>query len=169
MPLHLAIYHPAIPQNTGNLGRLCVGMGAELHIIGPCSFNFSDTALRRAGLDYWPHLTWTLHPDEDAFLDWLGGREPWLVTKFGQQRYDHAKFSDGDIMVLGNENTGLPRPWLRRWPERCLAIPICGPIRSFNVANAGAMVLSSAAAACGHFNNWSPIPIPEAAAEAPPA
>lgn len=154
--MHCAIYHPVIPQNTGNLGRLCVGMGATLQIIGPCSFDFDDRALRRAGLDYWPHLQWQLHPDEDAFLHWLGDREPWLITKFGQQRFDQAPYHDDDIIILGNENTGLPDAWHQRWPQRCLAIPIMGPIRSYNVANAGAMVLSHASAACGRFDSWAP-------------
>ncbi|MFC1491993.1 tRNA (cytidine(34)-2'-O)-methyltransferase, partial [Nitrospinota bacterium] len=69
--LHVALYQPAIPQNTGNIGRLCVGMGAHLHIIQPTAFDLSDNMVRRAGLHYWPNLTHTLHDDADAFLDWL--------------------------------------------------------------------------------------------------
>lgn len=167
--LQLAIYHPAIPQNTGNLGRLCVGMDAHLHIIGPCAFDFSDKALRRAGLDYWPHLQWTMHDDEQAFERWLDGREPWLISKYGQQRYDKASYHDDDILILGNENHGLPRTWHQRWPQRTIAIPLRGAIRSFNVANAGAMVLACASAQCGAFDHWSALPFPDPPATTAPA
>jgi tRNA (cytidine/uridine-2'-O-)-methyltransferase len=140
--LHVALYQPAIPQNTGNIGRLCVGMGAHLHIIQPTVFELNDKTLRRAGLDYWGDLTHVVHADADAFLDWLGEREPWLITKFGQVRFDEAAYCDGDVLILGNENTGLPEEWHERWPERRVFIPIHGPIRSYNIANTAAIVLA---------------------------
>ena len=144
--LQLALYHPAIPQNTGNIGRLCVGMGAHLHIIGPTVFDLSDKAVRRAGLDYWPHLKWTLHDTPEVFLDWLGDREPWLITKFGDLRFDQASYADDDILILGNENTGLPDAWHDRWPHRRITVPMQGPIRSYNLANTAAIVLATATA-----------------------
>ena len=140
--LHVALYHPAIPQNTGNIGRLCVGMEAHLHIIEPTKFKISDAALKRAGLDYWPHLTLTIHENERLFLEWLGERDPWLVTKFGGSRFDKAAYREGDVLLLGNENTGLPREWHERWPERRIYVPMPGPIRSYNLANAAAIVLA---------------------------
>ncbi len=146
--LHLALYHPAIPQNTGNIGRLCVGMGAHLHLIGPHGFDLSDKAVRRAGLDYWPHLTLTEHADEHAFLRWLETEapnpRPWLITKHGPLRFDEPGYRDGDVLILGNENTGLPEAWHARWPQRRVSIPIRGPVRSFNLANAAAIVLAHA-------------------------
>ncbi len=107
--LHLVLYHPAIPQNTGNIARTTVGMNAHLHLIHPMKFEISDHAVKRAGLDYWPNVRLTEHTDEGAFLDWLGEREPWLVTKHGARRFDAPPYADGDVIVLGNENTGLPR------------------------------------------------------------
>jgi tRNA (cytidine/uridine-2'-O-)-methyltransferase len=154
--MHVALYHPEIPPNTGNIGRLCVGMGAELHLIGPCAFDLSTKALRRAGLDYWPHLHWQLHADEDRFLAWLGEREPWLVTKFATRRFDQAPYQHDDVILLGNEVTGLPEAWHERWPDRGLAIPILGQIRSYNLANAAAMVLAQASLATGRFDAWQP-------------
>jgi tRNA (cytidine/uridine-2'-O-)-methyltransferase len=146
--LHLALYHPAIPQNTGNIARLCVGMNAHLHLIGPHGFDLSDKAVRRAGLDYWPHLMLTEHADERAFLVWLeheaSSPRPWLITKHGPLRFDQPAYRDGDVLILGNENTGLPESWHERWPERRVSIPIRGPIRSFNLANAAAIVLAHA-------------------------
>lgn len=152
----LALYQPQVPPNTGNIGRLCVGMGVELRIIGPCAFDFDDKALRRAGLDYWPHLTWHLHPDPEDFLAWLGERQPWLVTKFGRHRFDQAPYADDDVIILGNEVRGLPDAWHERWPERTVHIPILGKIRAYNLANAAAMVLSHARLKTGAFEGYTP-------------
>ena len=140
--LHVALYQPAIPQNTGNIGRLCVGMGAHLHIIRPTVFELSDKTVRRAGLDYWQDLTHTVHDDTGAFLDWLGGKKPWLITKLGQIRFDKVTFRDEDVLILGNENTGLPDDWHTRWQDRRVFVPIPGPIRSYNLANTAAIVLA---------------------------
>jgi tRNA (cytidine/uridine-2'-O-)-methyltransferase len=156
----LALYQPQVPPNTGNIGRLCVGMRAELRIIGPCAFDFSDKALRRAGLDYWQHLTWHLHPSPEDFLAWLGPRQPWLVSKFGTLRYDHATFNEDDVIMLGNEVRGIPADWHARWPGRAIHIPILGPIRAFNLANAAAMVLSQARLQLGSFAGFVPPPGP---------
>ena len=154
--MHLALYQPEIPPNTGNIGRLCVGMDTAMHIIGPCAFDFSDKALRRAGLDYWPHLRLTMHESPEAFIEWLGTREPWLVTKFGQHAFYNAPYTSDDVIVMGNEIRGLPDEWHQRWPHRGLAIPIMGQIRSYNLANATAMVLSQAHIATGTFTDWQP-------------
>ena len=147
--MHVALYQPQVPPNTGNIGRLCVGFASELHVIGPCGFDFSDKALRRAGLDYWQHLVWTLHPSPDAFLAWLADRQPWLVTKFGALRFDTPDYVKDDVIILGNEVRGLPKEWHERWPDRCVTIPMLGPIRSFNLANAAALVVGTAAIKAG--------------------
>lgn len=144
--LHVGLYQPCIPGNTGNIGRLCVGMACHLHIIGPTLFDFSERRLRRAGLDYWPNLTWTLHPQPEDFLAWLADRQPWLITKFASQRIDQAPWRRGDVVLLGNEVTGLPDHWHQRWPDRGLGIPIHGKIRSYNLANAAAMTVATAMA-----------------------
>jgi tRNA (cytidine/uridine-2'-O-)-methyltransferase len=163
--VHLALYQPQVPPNTGNIGRLCVGMRAHLHIIGPCAFDFSDKSLRRAGLDYWPHLEWTLHESPERFLEWLGAREPWLVTKHGTQRFDEPRYVEDDVIMLGNEVRGLPRAWHERWPRRGVHIPILGQIRAYNLANAAAMVLSQARLTTGAFAGYRP-PLLDAGSEA---
>lgn len=147
--LHVALYNPAIPQNTGNIGRLCVGMRAKLHLIGPLGFDLSEHALRRAGLDYWPNLDLAVYESPNDFLKWLGGREPWLVTKFGDQRFDKPAYADDDVLIFGNENTGIPDAWHNRWPGRRVNIPILGPVRSFNLANSVAIALAHASAKAG--------------------
>ncbi len=117
-------------------------MEAHLHIIEPAKFDLSDNALRRAGLDYWPDLTLTLHQDESLFLKWLGKRKPWLITKFGNTRFDQVAYYEEDVLILGNENTGLPDEWHRRWSDRRIYVPMPGPIRSYNLANTAAIVLA---------------------------
>ena len=124
--LHVALYQPKIPPNTGNIARQCVGMDAVLHLIGPIEFDLSDHAVKRAGLDYWPHLELIQHPDPEACVVWLDGRIPWLITKNGKTRYDQAVYQEDDIILFGNELAGLPQAWHRRWPNRGVFIPILG-------------------------------------------
>ena len=148
--LHVVLYEPAIPPNTGNVSRQCVGMNAHLHLVAP-KFEVSSNTVKRAGLDYWPHLTLTQHATPEAFLAWLGERQPWLVTKFASQRYDRPAYHDGDVLIFGNENTGLPESWRQRWPGRCIHVPMLGPIRSFNLSNTVALVLAQATLRAGLF------------------
>lgn len=149
---HVALYQPEIPPNTGNISRQCVGMGAMLHLIGPVVFDMSDSAVKRAGLDHWPHLKLTVHDTPEAFLTWLGERRPWLVTKFGATRYDRAGYATGDVLLFGNETRGLPAEWRERWADRCVAIPILGPVRSYNLSNAVALVLAQAMSTSGGYD-----------------
>ena len=148
--LEVALYQPSIPPNTGNIARQCVGMRARLHLIGPLGFDIDDKALRRAGLDYWKHLDLTLHETPDAFLDWLGDRRCWLVSKHGQLRYDQPDYQDGDVLIFGNELDGVPADWRR--PDRTLYIPILGPVRSYNLSNAVALVLAQASLKAGRYD-----------------
>ena len=155
--LHVALYHPAIPQNTGNISRTTVGFGAALHLIHPMSFAIDDAKVKRAGLDHWDHVRLTEHADDAAFLAWLDGHRAatgaraWLVTKFADVRFDRASFGSEDVLVLGNENTGLPEEWHRRFAGTRLYIPMPGAagsnLRSYNLANAAAIVLATATCA----------------------
>jgi tRNA (cytidine/uridine-2'-O-)-methyltransferase len=149
--IHVVLYQPEIPPNTGSIARQCVGMDASLHIIGPIKFDLSDRAVRRAGLDYWDDLKLTLHDDSHAFIDWLGNRKPWLVTRFGEIRYDRPEFEDEDVLIFGNETYGLPRDWTTRWPDRTLYVPIIGRIRNYNLSNTVSIVLSHASLKAGLF------------------
>ena len=151
--LHVALFQPQIPPNTGNIARQCVGMGAVLHLIGPLNFDLGEQAVKRAGLDYWPHLKLTEHRDPQAFLDWLDGKQPWLITKHGKVRYDQAAYQDEDVLLMGNELNGLPDEWMSRWADRQVFIPILGPVRSYNLSNAAAIVLASACLGAGLYED----------------
>lgn len=150
--LHIVLYRPEIPPNTGNIARQCVGMNACLHIVCPIGFDISDNAVKRAGLDYWDRLHLTVHENADTFLKWLGTRKPWLVTKFGSLRYDRPDYSDEDVLVFGSETGGLPQEWLSRWPEHTLSVPMLGNIRSYNLANTVSIVLAQATLKAGIFD-----------------
>ena len=150
--LHVVLYQPSIPPNTGNIGRQCVGMNARLHLIGPLSIDLGAQAVKRAGLDYWPRLDLVRHDDPAAFLDWLGDRRPWLVTKRGDLRYDRVPFADEDVLIFGNELHGLPDAWHERWPDRRVYVPVLGDIRSYNLANTAAIIMAQACLIAGLYD-----------------
>jgi tRNA (cytidine/uridine-2'-O-)-methyltransferase len=128
-------------------------MNACLHLIGPVGFDLSSNAVRRAGLDYWDYLKLSVHENPDEFLKWLGGREPWLVTKNGRLRYDKPEYRDEDILVFGSENRGLLQEWLDRWHDRTVYVPILGRIRSYNLANTVSVVLAHASKEAGIYES----------------
>jgi len=150
--LHVALYQPEIPPNTGNIARQCIGMNACLHIVRPIRFDLSKNAVRRAGLDYWEELNLTVHDNPEEFLEWLGNREPWLITKHGTLRYDIAEYKNEDILIFGSETRGLPRDWLLKWSERTVYVPILGTVRSYNVANIVSIVLAQANLKSGMYD-----------------
>ncbi len=137
-PLHVVLYHPEIPQNTGNIGRLCVGIGAALHLVRPLSFDTSEAAVRRAGLDYWKLLDLTEHEDEAAFWAWAAGRRVHLYSSHGAEPYTRARYERGDVLVFGRESVGLPPELVAE--RGAFQIPMTGPVRSLNLSNAVAVV-----------------------------
>ncbi|MEM1354948.1 MAG: tRNA (cytidine(34)-2'-O)-methyltransferase [Planctomycetota bacterium] len=157
--LHVALYQPIIPQNVGNIARTCVGMNAHLHIIGPTIVDLSDKAVRRAGLDYWDDLTLAQHENPETFIDWISanGISPYLVTKFGQQRYDQPAYRDGDLLLFGSEREGLPQTIHDQYPDHRISIPIPGAVRSYNLGNSVAIVLATAMSRAELWpKDWSP-------------
>jgi tRNA (cytidine/uridine-2'-O-)-methyltransferase len=142
-PLHIALYHPEIPPNTGNVGRLCVGLGLRLHLVHPLGFSIDEKAVRRAGLDYWKHVDLQEHADEAAFWAWAEGRRLWALSARAQRSFTSCRYQRGDVLLLGRESVGLPDEVLAR--TEGLRIPIAGPIRSLNLANAATVVAYEAA------------------------
>lgn len=142
---NVVLIEPEIPQNTGNIGRTCVGTRSDLHIVGKMGFEISDKNLKRAGLDYWQHLTWTHHPDIETWKEKVSNstRVFYFTTKATRSFYD-VKFQQGDWLVFGKETKGLDEDILRQNPEQMVTIPILGPIRSLNVATAVTVVLYEA-------------------------
>ena len=136
--LHVALLHPEIPGNTGNIGRLTAGLGARLHLVHPLGFRTDAASVRRAGLDYWRHVDWTEHPSAEAFWSWAEGRRVHLFSSHGARPYTRIAWARGDVLLFGRESVGLPRELVAArggW-----RIPMRGPIRSLNLANAVAVV-----------------------------
>ncbi len=135
---HIALYHPEIPPNTGNIGRLALGIGATLHLVHPLAFDVSEKAVRRAGLDYWKHVSLMEHKDEEAFWAWAEGRRVHLYSSHGVRPHTAARHERGDVLLFGRETVGLPHDLLRA--RGAWKIPMTGPIRSLNLANAVSIV-----------------------------
>jgi len=130
----IVLYQPEIPHNAGAVGRTCVALGAKLWLVRPLGFRIDDRRVRRAGLDYWPHLEWQTVDDWNALRGHLGDRRFWFLSKTARTAYTDARFAPGDAFVFGSESQGLPRSMLDAAPDRCLRIPIRPEARSLNLS-----------------------------------
>lgn len=139
--LHVVLYQPEIPHNTGSVGRTCVAVGAKLWLVRPLGFRLDDYYLRRAGLDYWPHLEWEAVDDWAALTARLPGRDYWYLTKTATRSYTTVAYERGDVLVFGSESQGLPPAMLEAHRDRTLRIPIRAAARSLNLSNSVAIVL----------------------------
>lgn len=143
--IHLALYQPEIPPNTGNLIRLCANSGAQLHLIHPLGFSTDDRALRRAGLDYAEFAAVHQHAHWDAFRAALPAARLLAFTTKGSTRYDQVQYRDGDVLLFGPETRGLPAELLAGLPpEQRLFLPMQPGNRSLNLANAAAIAVYEA-------------------------
>ncbi len=136
-PLHIVLYQPEIPQNTGNIGRTCVAVGAKLWLVQPLGFQLDDRRLQRAGLDHWKHLDYQIVADWPTLLRELGGdTRCWLFTKRAPATVWEAEFAHGDALVFGSESRGLPNRLLDESEARPVRIPQHPAVRSLNLASA---------------------------------
>ena len=142
--LHIVLYQPEIPANTGNIGRLCVGTGATLHLVKPCRFLITDKELKRAGLDYWPKLRLVEHDSIDSLFSSFPAERIFLCTTKTGNRYTDLSYQTGDVFVFGPETRGLPEDLLRKYPGQCIGIPMSTDIRSINLANSVGIILYEA-------------------------
>ena len=139
---HVVLVEPEIPQNTGNIGRTCVGTHCDLHLVGKLGFEITDANLKRAGLDYWKHLSWHRHPDVNTWMRLVSKPERvFFFSAKAQKSLYSQKFERGDWLVFGKETKGLPDELLRRNPEQSLLIPLLGPVRGLNVATSVAVAV----------------------------
>lgn len=134
------MFQPEIPPNTGNVGRLCVAVGAALHLVHPLGFSTDEKAVRRAGLDYWRHVDLTEHPDPRAFFDWADGRRVHLFSAKAERTYLDCDVQSEDVLVFGCETRGLPAEVRARYPAAWRLPMKPGPIRSLNLGNAVSVV-----------------------------
>ena len=138
--LHIALYEPEIPPNTGNIIRLCANTGYSLHLIEPMGFAWDDKRLRRAGLDYHEFADIKRHVDFDAFLSSIGDARIFACTTKGKAYPSEAGFQAGDVLLFGPETRGLPMSIIESLPEsQRLRIPMLPQSRSMNLSNAGSV------------------------------
>jgi tRNA (cytidine/uridine-2'-O-)-methyltransferase len=139
---NVVLVEPQIPQNTGNIARLCAAAEMNLIIVGQPGFKLSDRYLKRAGLDYWEFVRIQHILDKDAYFEQLDMSRAYLLTTKARRPYTHIQPHPGDSFLFGKENAGLPEWLLRRHPDACLTIPMKSPnVRSLNLATSVGIVM----------------------------
>lgn len=142
--LNIVLVEPEIPNNTGNIGRLCVGTESRLHLIKPYGFEITDKNLKRSGLDYWVHLDWKEYENVEQWIAQIPDKSRvFLMSSHATKSIYEAAFQDEDWLVFGKESVGLSQEVLAQF-ENHLTIPMSKLIRSYNIANSVAFVVGEA-------------------------
>jgi len=142
MPLNIVLIEPEIPTNTGNIGRLSLATSSHLHLVKPFGFEIDDSRLKRAGLDYWKHLSLTIYDSIDHFFSVHGDKQMAFFSSHASQSYLSIDYQDELFFIFGKESVGLPKQLVSEEKDRLYKIPLHSEhIRSLNLANAVAVVL----------------------------
>ncbi len=142
MALNIVLIEPEIPNNTGNIGRLSLATGSNLHLVKPFGFEITDTRLKRAGLDYWQHLNITTYESIEEFLEINKKHKMVFLSSHGKKTHWSIEFTDNLFLVFGKESVGLPKKITDRNKENLFKIPMFSEhIRSLNLANAVSIVV----------------------------
>lgn len=143
--MKVVLVNPQIPNNTGNIGRLCLGTGTELHLIKPLGYELSDKYLKRAGLDYWQYIDLKVHDSWEAFVLSEMPVHLCFLTKKAPRTYLNHSFQEDEYLVFGRESDGLPVKILEENKDNLFSIPLLDPrVRSYNLANSVSIVLFEA-------------------------
>jgi tRNA (cytidine/uridine-2'-O-)-methyltransferase len=145
---NLVLFQPEIPQNTGNIGRSCVALNAKLWIVRPMGFRLDEKLVQRAGLDYWQFLDIQIVDTWPQMLGLMDLRRAWFFTKFAQQLHTEVSYQTGDWLVFGSESNGLPPSVRAEYIERCVRLPMTGPVRSLNLSVSAGIGLYEAYRQC---------------------
>ena len=142
MGFNIVLFEPEIPMNTGNIGRLSLGSGSTLHLVKPFGFELSDKRLKRAGLDYWKHISLFIYENINDFYKKNKGKHFAYFSSHGTKNYCSIDYKDDMFLIFGKESTGLPESIVKENADLVYNIPIYSPhIRSLNLANAVAIVV----------------------------
>ncbi len=147
MGLHIVLYQPEIPANTGNIARTCMATNTTLHLIHPLGFSTEDKMLRRAGLDYWHHVQVHEYDSIQALYASYPEGLFYYIENFGTGYYTDFDYSNTDMdifFVFGRETKGIPRELIEGKEERCLRVPMTEQARSLNLSNTAAIVIYEA-------------------------
>jgi len=136
MPFNIVLIEPEIPNNTGNIGRLALATNSTLHLVKPFGFELDDKRLKRAGLDYWPHISLRIYENVAAFFSAHKTKEMVFFSSHGQQNHWDINFKDEMFLVFGKESVGLSKEIIERSTDKLYKIPLYSEhIRSLNLAN----------------------------------
>lgn len=142
MAYNIVLVEPEIHTNTGNIGRLSLASGSNLHLVKPFGFELSDSKLKRAGLDYWKHINLFTYESIDEFLETHKDKEMAFLSSHGTQEYYDIDFKDELFLVFGKESKGLPKSITNKFESKLYNIPLFSEnIRSINLANAVSIVV----------------------------
>ncbi len=142
MPFNIVLVAPEIPTNTGNIGRLCLATGSTLHLIKPFGFELSDSRLKRAGLDYWKHLSIVVYDDLAHFFNAHKDKKMAFFSSHATKLYRSIRYEDDMFLVFGKESVGLPKSILETHSNELYKIPLYSKhIRSLNLSNAVAIAV----------------------------
>jgi tRNA (cytidine/uridine-2'-O-)-methyltransferase len=147
LAIHVVLYQPQIPSNTGNIARTCAGTDTSLHLIRPLGFSTDDKMLKRAGLDYWEFVNIVYYDSLDDFYQKNEGGDFFYITKFGEKPYSSFDYSNPDkdyFFIFGRETTGLPKDVIENNKDVSLRIPMNDNIRSLNLSNTAAILIYEA-------------------------
>jgi tRNA (cytidine/uridine-2'-O-)-methyltransferase len=145
--LHIVLYQPEIPANTGNIARTCLATDTTLHLIHPLGFSTEDKMLRRAGLDYWKKVSIREYPSMDALYAKHPEATYYYIENFGTGHYTDFDYSDTNeetFFVFGRETDGIPRSLIEGKENRCLRIHMNDKVRSLNLSNTAAIIIYEA-------------------------
>ncbi|WP_208528163.1 tRNA (uridine(34)/cytosine(34)/5-carboxymethylaminomethyluridine(34)-2'-O)-methyltransferase TrmL [Jeotgalibacillus salarius] len=145
--LHVVLYQPEIPANTGNIARTCAATGTSLHLIKPLGFSTDDKMLKRAGLDYWEHVDIHYHESLEDFYQASEGGEYFYLTKYGKKPHSTFDYSDLNkhfYFIFGRETSGLPDDVIENNKDRALRVPMNEHVRSLNLSNTAAILVYEA-------------------------
>lgn len=136
---NIVLVAPEIPGNTGSIGRTCLGLNLKLHLIKPLGFDLSEKAVRRAGLDYWKHVSLSEYENWDEFIK-INNPTPsqlFFFSKFGEKNIFEAKFTENCFLIFGSETIGLPLSLTEKYENHLYSLPMYSDhIRSLNLSNA---------------------------------
>ncbi len=150
--INIVLIQPEIPPNTGNVARLCAATGSRLHLVHPLGFRTDDKSLKRAGLDYWPHVDITHHGSIRKFLEKHGDEKLLLFTKKASRIYTRAPYRQGCWLLFGSETSGLPASLLQQYRDNTYMIPMKKElVRSLNLSTAAGI---AAYEAYRQINGW---------------
>lgn len=154
---HIVLYHPEIPQNTGNIMRTCAATNMKLHLIEPLGFDLDKKNVRRSAANYMEHVEYEVYPDFEDFASKNKGQY-YFITRYGQKAPDMMDFSqkEEDIYIIfGSESSGIPKEILRPHLDNCLRLPMTDKVRSLNLSNTAAILAYEVLRQQGYNDLWT--------------